>query len=45
LTKKLQFNVAAVSAAAKDKIEKAGGALTLNPPRDKARPKKGKKNG
>jgi len=51
LTKKLQFSVAAVSASAKDKIEKAGGTLVLNPPRDKARPKvfkkgkKGKKNG
>jgi large subunit ribosomal protein L15 len=50
LTKKLNFNVAAVSASAKEKIEKQGGALTLNPPRDKARPKKrtevrGKKNG
>jgi len=45
LTKKLNFNVAAVSAPAKEKIEKAGGDLALNPPRDKARPKKGKKNG
>jgi len=50
LTKKLQFNVAAVSASAKEKIEKAGGSLALNPPREKARPrikkgKKGKKNG
>ena len=48
-TKKLSFNVAAVSASAKEKIEKQGGALTLNPPRDKARPKRtevrGKKNG
>jgi large subunit ribosomal protein L15 len=51
-TKKLSFNVAAVSAAAKEKIEKAGGTLVLNPPRDKARPdkvrpkvKKGKTNG
>jgi len=46
LTKKLKFNVAAVSASAKEKIEKAGGTLALNPPRDKARPKvvkKGKK--
>jgi len=53
LTKKLNFNVAAVSASAKEKIEKAGGTLSLNPPRDKARPKnpkkrtivRGKKNG
>jgi large subunit ribosomal protein L15 len=55
LTKKLSFTVAAVSASAKEKIEKQGGALTLNPPRDKARPDKvrpkkrtevrGKKNG
>jgi large subunit ribosomal protein L15 len=44
-TKKLSFNVAAVSATAKEKIEKAGGDLALNPPRDKARPKKGKSNG
>jgi len=51
-TKKLKFNVAAVSASAKEKIEKAGGTLELNPPRDKARPKikkrtevRGKKNG
>jgi len=45
LTKKLSFNVAAVSASAKEKIEKQGGALTVNPPRDKARPKKGKGKG
>jgi large subunit ribosomal protein L15 len=51
LTKKLSFNVAAASASAKEKIEKAGGSLELHPPRDKARPKvvkkgkKGKKNG
>jgi len=50
LTKKLSFTVAAVSASAKEKIEKAGGSLTVNPPRDKARPKertkvRGKKNG
>ena len=38
-SKKLKFNVAAVSASAKEKIEKAGGEITLNPPRDKARPK------
>jgi len=52
LTKKLSFNVAAVSATAKEKIEKTGGTLVLNPPRDKARPKikkrtevRGKSNG
>jgi large subunit ribosomal protein L15 len=52
LTKKLSFNVAAASASAKEKIEKAGGTLALNPPRDKARPKikkrtevRGKSNG
>ena len=38
-TKKLNFNVAAISASAKEKIEKAGGAITLNPPLPKARPK------
>ena len=43
-SKKLMFKVAFVSATAKDKIEKAGGGITLNPPPDKARPKnKGKK--
>ena len=45
-SKKLKFNVAAVSASAKEKIEKATGEITLNPPRDKARPKnKSKKAG
>jgi large subunit ribosomal protein L15 len=39
-SKKLNFKVAAVSGTAKEKIEKAGGVLELNPPRDKARPKK-----
>jgi large subunit ribosomal protein L15 len=39
LTKKLTFNVAAMSASAKEKVEKAGGTVTLNPPRPKARPK------
>lgn len=38
-SKKLNFNVAAMSAAAKEKVEKLGGEVTLNPPRDKARPK------
>jgi len=47
LAKKLTFNVTAVSAAAKEKIEKAGGSVTVNPLRDKARSKvkKGKTNG
>jgi large subunit ribosomal protein L15 len=45
-SKKLKFNVAAASSSAKEKIEKAGGDITLNPPRDKARPKnKSKKAG
>jgi large subunit ribosomal protein L15 len=39
-SKKLSFKVAAVSASAKEKIEKAGGDSTLNPPPEKARPKK-----
>jgi large subunit ribosomal protein L15 len=38
-SKKLSFKVAAVSASAKEKIEKAGGDVTVNPPPDKARPK------
>jgi len=38
-SKKLKFNVTAVSASAKEKIEKAGGDVTVNPLRDKARPK------
>ena len=45
LTKALNFKVAAVSASAKEKIEKAGGSMELTPPRDKARPKKRKTNG
>ena len=45
LTKKIDFNVAAVSASAKEKIEKAGGAITLNPPKPKARPKNKKAGG
>jgi large subunit ribosomal protein L15 len=40
LTKKLSFKVAAVSASAKEKIEKAGGDVTVDPPAKKARPKK-----
>jgi len=46
-TKKLSFKVASVSASAKEKIEKAGGDLTLTLPLEKKRPKnnKGKTNG
>jgi hypothetical protein len=33
LTKKLSFQVAAVSASAKEKIEKAGGDVSLRPPK------------
>jgi large subunit ribosomal protein L15 len=44
-SKKLTFKVAAVSASAKEKIEKAGGDVTVNPPAEKARPKKEKTNG
>jgi large subunit ribosomal protein L15 len=40
LAKKLSFQVAAVSASAKEKIEKAGGDVTVDPPAEKARPKK-----
>jgi len=39
-SKKLSFNAAAVSAGAKEKIEKAGGSIVLNPPLSRARPKK-----
>ncbi|MDR2718522.1 MAG: 50S ribosomal protein L15 [Treponema sp.] len=42
-TKKLSFKVAAVSASAKDKIEKAGGDVTVDPPLEKARPKNKKR--
>jgi large subunit ribosomal protein L15 len=42
-TKQLSFNVTAVSAGAKEKIEKAGGDVTVNPPLPKARPKVNKK--
>jgi large subunit ribosomal protein L15 len=38
-SKKLTFNVAAASASAKEKIEKAGGTITLNPPKSKVLPK------
>ena len=39
-SKKLSFNVAAVSTSAKEKIEQSGGDVTVNPPLEKARPKK-----
>jgi len=42
-SKKLNFKVAAVSAGAKEKIEKAGGEITLNSPQQKAQPKKNEK--
>jgi len=42
-TKKLSFKVASVSASAKEKIEKAGGDIAVDPPREKARPKNKKK--
>jgi len=45
LTKKLSFNVESVSASAKEKIEKAGGDVTLNLPAKERAAKKGKKNG
>ncbi|MCL2269712.1 MAG: 50S ribosomal protein L15 [Treponema sp.] len=47
-TRKLSFNVDAVSASAKEKIEKAGGEITVKPPVKKARSKEskeGKTNG
>jgi large subunit ribosomal protein L15 len=44
-SKKLNFNVDSVSASAREKIEKAGGSLTLPPPAEKTRPKKRKSNG
>jgi len=45
ITKNLNSKVASASASAKEKIEKAGGTIELNPPLEKARPKKGKTNG
>jgi len=39
-SKKLSFKVDAVSASAKEKIEKAGGDVTVLPPPEKAKPKK-----
>jgi large subunit ribosomal protein L15 len=44
-SKKLSFKVAAASASAKEKIEKAGGDITVDPPAEKARPKKAKASG
>jgi len=41
ITKKLSFKTGAISAAAKEKVEKAGGDVTVLPPPEKARPKKG----
>ena len=38
-SKKLNFDVAAVSAGAKEKIEKAGGGITVKPPVNKAQQK------
>jgi len=38
-TKKLSFKVAGVSDSAKEKIEKAGGDVTVNPPVKKVQPK------
>ena len=43
LSKKLSFKVDAVSASAKEKIEKAGGEVTVIPLPEKARPKNKKK--
>jgi large subunit ribosomal protein L15 len=40
LTKNLNFKVAAVSASAKEKIEKAGGSVIVDPPVEKTRPPK-----
>ena len=45
LTKKISFKVDAVSASAKEKIEKAGGDVTVIPLPQKARPKNVKKAG
>jgi large subunit ribosomal protein L15 len=43
-TRKLSFKAAAVSAQAKEKIEKAGGSIVLNAP-EPERKKSGKKSG
>jgi len=42
-SKKLTFKVAAASKGAKEKIEKAGGSITLNPPLPRRRPNPKKK--
>jgi large subunit ribosomal protein L15 len=42
-SKKLTFKVAAASVTAKEKIEKAGGSVTLNPPLPRRRPNPKKK--
>jgi len=44
-SKKLSFKVAAVSASAKEKIEKAGGSVTLPPPLEPRSKKRKKSNG
>jgi large subunit ribosomal protein L15 len=45
-SKKLSFRVASVSAGAREKIEKAGGNITIDPPAVvKAEPEEGKTNG
>jgi len=44
-SKKLTFNVAAASASAKEKIEKTGGSIILNPPLPRRRPNPKKKTG
>ncbi|MCL2759112.1 MAG: 50S ribosomal protein L15 [Treponema sp.] len=38
-TKKLSFKIDAISASAKEKVEKAGGSVTVIPAPEKARPK------
>jgi len=45
LSKKLNFKVDAVSASAKEKIEKIGGEVIIIPPPQKIRPKNVKKDG
>jgi large subunit ribosomal protein L15 len=45
LTKKLSFTVAGVSGQAKEKIEKAGGSVTVTPPVKKVQPKKKRAEG
>jgi large subunit ribosomal protein L15 len=45
LTKKLSFDIAAVSVSAKEKIEKAGGSVTIKLPAKEQETKKGRANG